>query len=190
MTKHWILYSLLILAVLGVGLCWLRAHDAYRDAVADNKLLKVYMGQKDAEISAAHNAEKKALADFEGARNKPATVQTITKYLPSPLPAGSAISIVPTSQGNALQLSGDATTNLKYLQNMELDCQECKASLLARTAEFNALQDKFKAKEKEASDWQSAAKTGHGFWDNLKHDVLVGGISFGIGYGLRTVTHK
>lgn len=188
--KHWILYSLLILAVLGVGLCWLRAHDAYRDAVADAKLLKVYMGQKDAEIAAAHDAEKKALADFESARNKPATVQTVTKYLPSHLPAGSAISLVPTPQGNALQLSGDADTNLKYLQNMELDCQECKASLLARNTEYNALQDKFKAMQKEKDDWQTAAKTGKGFWANLKHDVLVGGISFGVGYGLRAVTHK
>jgi hypothetical protein len=165
--------------VLSVGLAiaavsWFRSHEALRDALAQKDMIQHQTSDLQAQINAAGQSEKKALADLEDARNKPATVQTVTKYLPAPLPSGSAIEAVPQDASNFkvssgdLVLHGDPQTNLNWVQGMELSCQECKTSLEARETQYADLQKQFALSEQNAKNWQKAAGANSGFWNRAK----------------------
>ena len=128
--KHYIGYGLALAALaLALG-AWLRAHDAYKDADSQAKLLSVYLKQKQAEIDAAGEREKKALSDLEAERKKPATVQTVTKLLPMPLPG--TVEVQKVNDVPTLTVTGDPQANLNAIRDMEVQCAECKVSLQSR----------------------------------------------------------
>lgn len=124
---------------------------------------------QDAVIERANQAiaesEKKraqAVADLETVRSKPATVQTVTKYLPAPLPAGSEVKIetLPDAPAPQIVVSGDAQANLQALVNMELQHRECDANLASCSEKLAAEQQKEQAIAKQRDDWQQTARGG------------------------------
>ena len=180
--KHYIGYGLALAALaLALG-AWLRAHDAYKDADSQAKLLSVYLKQKQAEIDAAGEREKKALSDLEAERKKPATVQTVTKLLPMPLPG--SVEVQKVNDVPTLTVTGDPQANLNAIRDMEVDCQECKVSLQARETQYSAAIDQLKAAEKDRDNWKAAAKAHSGFWKGLKNDAIKIGIGAAAGYAL------
>lgn len=157
-------------AVLGICLVlalwsWLSAHNALRDALAQKDVLMHEKADLQGRIEAAGKAEQAANQALEAERRKPATIQTVTKYIPLPGPIQ-----IQQEQGKPpeLVISGDAQKNLDALQNFGIECQECKNSLAARNSQFADLQKQLAISEQNAKNWEKAAHKGTGFWARSK----------------------
>lgn len=146
--KHYLGYGLLTLAVLACGVYIIRQEiqvaradersKAHQDAIKEIEQIRQ---QKDAEL--------------EEARKKPATIQTVTKYLPMPLPPKAEIKLeqLPDSPTPQLVLTGDAQENLKAIQNMEIAHLKCDNDLEACGKE----RDQWKL---NSQNWENTAKGG------------------------------
>lgn len=149
------------LAVVGF-ISWIRSHDALRDALAQKDVLQHEIGDYQAKIDAAGKAEKDALSSLEAERKKPATVATVTKWLPLPLPG--KVDIQPVNGMPTLTVSGDPQANLQAIQDMEIKCAECDASLKTRNAQYSDLQKQLELSKQNAANWEKAAGHKTGFW--------------------------
>lgn len=152
-------------AVLLAGWSWLRAHEALRDALAQKDVLVEQMHDLQGRINAAGLAEQKANQQLEAARNKPATVQTVTQYIP--LPGQIKIQQDP-GQPPQLVVVGDSQQNLNALQAFGIECQQCKNSLAARNQQYADLQKQLALSEQNAKNWEKAAGHKTGFWAHTK----------------------
>lgn len=170
-------------AVLGVALIlagwsWFRSHEALRDALAQQDVLKQEKQDLQGRIEAAGKAEKAANQALEAERRKPATVETVTHYLPVTLPG--KIEIVHDATGSpVLAVSGDVQANLNAIQDMEIKCLECQNSLKARTDQYSDLQKQLAISEQNAENWKKAAGKGQGFWARTKEWGIRAGFAAG-----------
>lgn len=164
--KHWIAYGILALVVLA-ALYWVHRQEVAL-AVAQEHVKSL-----DAAVAAAEQARQKAIADLEAERAKPATIQTVTKFLPAPLPKGSEVKIeqLPDAPTPQLVVSGDAQANLQAIQDMEIKHLECDTNLAA-------CNQKLTAETQKAATWEQTAKGGsktHRFMKVLKVVGCAGG---------------
>lgn len=180
MTKHHIFYPLLGLALLLCGV-WIakqeiaqaRAEERSKAHEDNQKVLDEQKKQNDAQL-------KVELDQLEAARKKPATIQTITKFLPAPLSVGSEVKIenLPDSPVPQLVVTGDAQKNLQAIQGMEIAHLECDRNL--DTCRKNAViaDNKFKEMTADRDNWEQTAKGGsktHRFFKVLKVVGCAGG---------------
>lgn len=145
-TKHHILYPLLGIVVLAAGISWFRAHDAWKDFQhqAQVESLSVQHVKEIAAIRAQETSALQALA------SRPATIQTVTKLLPIPLPGTIATQVVEGKP--TLTISGDPQKNLQAIQEMEVQCAQCKIDLRAETATNTELNTQINALKKQQGD--------------------------------------
>jgi len=153
------------LAVLGF-VSWLKSHDALRDALAQKDVLMQQKADLQERIDAAGKAELKAIADLETERKKPATVETVTKWLPYPIPG--KIDVQPVNGVPTLTVSGDPAANLQAIQDMEIKCLECQTRLKSRDEQYSDLQKQLALSEQNAKNWERAAGHKTGFWAKAK----------------------
>lgn len=156
MTKHHFLYPLLGLALLCCGvyiarqeISQARAEERSKASAETIKQIEQVRQQKDAEL--------------EAARKQPATIQTVTKYLPLPLPAKSEIKLetLPDAPTPQLVLTGDAQENLKAIQDMEIAHLKCDNDLGACQKDYKEMtadRDTWKNTAKGGSKWKRALK--------------------------------
>lgn len=179
-------------AVLAVGLCFAlvsfwKSHEALRDALAQKDVLQHERNDLQAQIDSAGKAEQKANAALEIERKKPATVQTVTKYLPIPLPG--KVEVQEVAGTPMLTVSGDPQANLNAIQDMELKCKECDNSLAARNEQNADLAKQLALSDQNAKNWQKAAQHGSGFWARAKEWGIRAGFAAG-GYEAGKLMHK
>lgn len=166
MTKHHILYPLLAVLLLACGV-WIA-----RQEIATARAEERSKAHEDT-IKQIEDVRKAKDAELDAARSKPATVQTITKYLPMPLPPKSEIKLetLPDSPTPQIVLTGDPDANLKAIQNMEIDHLKCDNDLVACTKERDQWKD-------NSQNWETTAKGGskvHRFLKVLKVVGCAGG---------------
>jgi len=162
MTKHHFLYPLLIAAGLALAVFLVRAEIAVARTEERSKAHAENI-QSLTDQQKSDDARLKAVLDqLEQARNKPATVQTVTKYLPAPLPAGSEVKIeqLPDSPAPQLVLTGDVQKNLDAIQGMEIRHLQCDKSL--ETCKSNGVIAAKKLSEMtgDRDNWRDTAKGG------------------------------
>lgn len=179
MTKHAILYPVLGLALV---LCavWIvkqeisvaRAEErsqAHSDAI---KEIQKVQAEKD-------KAVKEALDKLAQVKAKPATVQTITKYVPIPMPPKSEIKIETPEQGPPqIALTGDVQQNLDWIRNMEISHLECDTKLDSCQKDVTFAGQKLAEMTKDRDNWKNTAKGGsktHRFFKVLKVTACAGG---------------
>ena len=159
MTKHHILYPLLIIGLLACGV-W----------IAKQEIANARAEERDKAHQETIQQIKQARDDFDAqlqaVKNKPATVETVTKYLPLPLPPKSEIKVetLPDAPLPQLVLTGDAQENLNAIRDMEVAHLKCDNDLTACGKE----RDQWKL---NSQNWESAAKGGskmHRFLKVLK----------------------
>ncbi len=169
----------LVLIALGVigARSWFLAHEALRDALAQKDVLQHEIGDLQKSIEAAGKAEQKAISDLETERRKPATVETVTKWLPYPLPG--KIDVQPVNGTPTLTLSGDPDANLQAIQDMEIKCLECQTSLKTRDTQYADLRKQLTLAEQNAKNWEKAAGKGTGFWAKAREWGIRGGFALG-----------
>jgi hypothetical protein len=166
MTKHHILYPLLAIALLACGV-WIAKQE-----IANARAEERSKASQDA-IKQIEQVRQQKDAELEAVRNKPATIQTVTKFLPAPLAVGSELKVetLPDSPVPQLVVTGDAQANLKAIQDMEISHLKCDNDLQACGKE----KEQYKL---NAQNWESAAKGGskvHRFIKVLKVVGCAGG---------------
>lgn len=166
MTKHHILYPLLGLALLLCGV-WIAKQE-----IAQARTEERSKAHEDT-IKQIEDVRKAKDKELEDARNKPATVQTVTKFMPAPLSVGSELKIetLPDSPVPQLVVTGDAQKNLQAIQDMEIAHLKCNNDLGACTKERNQW-------KMNSENWETTAKGGsktHRFFKVLKVVGCAGG---------------
>jgi len=179
----WLEAVLVVALVVALFSFW-RSHEALRDALAQQDVLKHEKADLQERIESAGKAEKAANALLEAERKKPATVNTVTKFIPLPGPVE-----IRTDPGkpSELVIGGDPQKNLDALQNFGIECQECKNSLAARNSQFADLQKQLTLSEQNAENWKKAANKGSGFWARSKEWGIRVGFAAG-GYAVARAT--
>lgn len=184
------LEAVLAVGLVLAGIAWFRAHDALRDALAQKDILQHERADLQGQIDSVGKAEQKANAALEVERKKPATIQKVTEYLPSPLPKGSQLAVQTAPDGKQeVVLKGDVQKNLDYVQGEELKCKECDNSLQARNAQFADLEKQLQLSDQNAKNWQKAAQRGSGFWQRAKEWGIRAGFAAG-GFEAGRLMHK
>ncbi len=172
-----VVVALLLIAALGF-VSWFRAHEALHEAALDAKTKEADIRLQQQKIDTAQANEKKANDALDLEKKKPATVETVVRYLPAPLPQGSGIAIGKDAQGkDAVIVSGDTKANLDYIQTQEIECQKCKNSLAARTTELEGTQSQLKSMTQERDDFKKLAKPS--FLTKTKEAATLGGCAAG-----------
>jgi hypothetical protein len=166
LTAHHFLYPLLGLCLLACGV-WIAKQE-----IAQTRAEERSKAREDS-IKQIEQQRQDFIAQLEAERKKPATVQTVTKFLPSPLAIGSEIKVeqLPDSPVPQLVVTGDAEKNLQAIQDMEIKHLECDKNLDACGKE----RDQWKL---NSANWESAAKGGskmHRFLKTLKIVGCAGG---------------
>jgi len=171
--KHYLGYGSLIFAILAGFYLWHKSEVAVARAEERAKAQEAIVQQARDSIAASEKARTQAIADLEVERTKPATVQTVLKYLPAPLPQGSEVKIekLPDAPAPQLVLSGDAMKNLQAIQDMEIVHKECEVNLKSCTEKQAAQDQQIKALTAERDTWKQTAQGGsklHRFGKALK----------------------
>lgn len=166
LTAHHFLYPILALCLLACGV-WIAKQEISQARAEERSKAHEDSIKQIEQVRLAKDAE------LEAARNKPATVQTVTKYLPLPLPAKSEIRLetLPDSPLPQIVLTGDAQENLKAIQNMEIAHLKCDNDLAACHAELKTMTE-------DRDNWKDSAKGGskvHRFLKVLKVVGCAGG---------------
>jgi hypothetical protein len=171
------LEAVLAIALIVAAVSWYRAHDALRDALAQKDVLVHERADLQAQIDAAGKAELKANNALETERKKPATVQTVMKFIPMPGP----IQYVPATplEPAHIEITGDPQQNLDALQNFGIGCQECRNSLDARNTQYADLQKQLQLSDQNAKNWEKAARKGSGFWFRAREWGIRAGFAAG-----------
>lgn len=170
MTKHAIFYPLLGIALV-LAAVWIvkqeisvaRAEErsqAHSDAI---KEIQKVQAEKD-------KAVKEALDKLAQVKAKPATVQTVTKYVPIPMPLKSEIKIETPEQGPPqIALTGDVQENLDWIKNMEVSHLECDKKLEGCQSKVTSGEQKLKQMTDDRDNWESTAKNKpRGFFNRVK----------------------
>src|SRR5262249_16954853 len=145
--RHRLIYGALVIALLAGLFLWHKSELATARAEERVKAQEgMIQSAKDA-ITASEKARQQAISDLEDARAKPATVQTVTRYLPMPLPDGSELKVekLPDAPAPQIVVSGDAAKNLQAIQEMELAHKECDVNLKSCSEKAAATQQQMAA---------------------------------------------
>ena len=193
---HMLGYGALIAVLVFAGVAWLRAHDAWMRAAAireaQDSVIKV---NQDIITKAQQHSEQvtqretQQVAAIQKQASSPATEAQVKTIIQALLPKAE-VQTIQAPSGPLLAVP-DTQENRDAIVKAQVDFQVCGVRLDActqRAADFQIIsagQDRnYAAIAKERDAYKQAAQRGHGFWANLKHDLLVGGISFGLGYAL------
>lgn len=124
---------------------------------------------------------KTAVTALEVERAKPATIQTVTKFVSVPMPNGSTFEFKPgltnpagTIQSGDLVLHGDPKQNLQWIQDMEIKHQECDTNLSACAADKILAASQFKEMTADRDNWKDTAKGGSKWTRFVKGLKVVG----------------
>jgi len=186
--KHYFGYSALVVAVVVLVMAgfylWHKSELAIARTEERVRAQDAVIQQARDAIAESEKKRAQAIADLDAARNKPATVQTVVKYLPAPLPEGSEVKTeqLPDAPGTQIVLSGDPQANLQALLNMELAHKECEINLQSCSEKLTAEEQKEQAATKQRDEWQKAARGGSK-WHRLGKAVKVS-LCAGTGAGL------
>jgi hypothetical protein len=194
MNKHVYGYGALAIALLVAAFCWLKAHDAWRDAASFKRGEDNAIHQAQAAGAAAQQhsdqvgkQEKHDVAAIEKKAAAPASTDDTRKLIQL---------LVPHSQVETIQQPGGAELlaipntqeNRDALQQDKAQCDICAVSLAARNQQFQDAQTQIKAKQDEIAGlrlerdkYKSAAAAGSGFWARSKEWGVRIGIA-GLGY--------
>lgn len=178
--KHYVGYAILA-AVLAAGFyLWHTSEVAMARSEERVKAQDAAIQSAKEAIAASEKAREQAISDLEAARSKPATVQTVTKYLPVPLPAGSEVRVEKLADAPApeIVLSGDAEKNLQAIQEMEIAHKECDVNLKSCSEKSAADQQQIAGLGRERDAWKETARGGskmHRFGKALKVMGCAGG---------------
>jgi hypothetical protein len=160
--KHYLGYSLAVAALAIAFYLWHKSELAV--ARAEERAAAQQQIAKNAQdtIAKIEQDRKQAIADLEAERKKPATVQTVTKFLPAPLPPGSEVKIeqLPDAPKPQLVVTGDAQANLQTIQNMEIAHLECDKNLRSCRDTVTQKDNVIAALSKERDTWKETAKGG------------------------------
>jgi hypothetical protein len=172
MTQHHVLYPVLGLALLACGVWLFRQEISVAKAEQRSEDSQERQKAIDAERKANKAQLKDALDKLAAVKAKPATIQTVTKYLPLPLPGGSQVAIEP-AQGSdkpeQIALTGDVQTNLDWIKDMEISHAECDAKLGSCQKDVTFAGQKLTEMTKDRDNWEDTAKNKtHGFVNHVK----------------------
>jgi hypothetical protein len=178
--KHYLGYSFAVAALVAAFYLWHKSELAV--ARAEERAAAQQQIAKNAQetITKIERDRQEAVVALEAERKKPATVQTVTKFLPAPLPAGSEVKIeqLPDAPKPQLVVTGDAQANLQAIQNMEIAHLECEKNLLSCRDIVTQKDSVIAAVSKERDTWKETAKGGsktHRFVRTLKVIGCAGG---------------
>jgi hypothetical protein len=131
MTKHHILYPVLAIVIVSVLVFLFYEHEKRKKLELDVAVQETKQQAAKDQQAAIEILRQQQIADLENLRSKPATIQTVTKYLPVPLPSGSQIQIQPATGTQPAQLvvTGDPQANLDAFQKGNIVCAENKVNL-------------------------------------------------------------
>src|SRR5215831_6162093 len=160
--KHYVGYGILAVALLAGFYLWHKSEVAMARSEERVKAQDAVVQSARETMAATESARKQAIAELETARSKPATVQTVTRYFPMPLPEGSEIKVakLPDAPGPQLVMTGDADKNLQAIQDMEIAHKECDVNLKSCSEKAAAYQQQAGALIKERDAWKETAKGG------------------------------
>lgn len=197
--KHVYGYGALAIALLVAGFCWLRAHDAWRDASAfkrgeDNA---IHQAQATGAAAQQHSdqvgkQEKQDVTAIEKKAARPASTEDTRKLIQMLVPH-TQVEVLPAPGGNGEELLAIANTqeNRDALQQDKAQCDICAVSLAARNQQFQDAQTELKAKAieikgltQERDKFKSAADKGSGFWARAKEwgvRIGIAGLSYEAG---------
>jgi hypothetical protein len=188
--KHYFVYSSIAVAVVVLVMAgfylWHKSELAIARTEERVRAQDAVIQQARDAIAESERKRAQAIADLEAAHNKPATVQTVVKYLPAPMPEGSEVKLeqLPDAPAPQIVLSGDPQTNLQALLNMELAHKECDINLHSCSEKLAAEEQKQQALTTQRDEWQKAARGGskwHRFSKSVKVSLCAGA---GAGLGL------
>src|SRR5215467_3552590 len=145
--KHWICYSLLIAAVVAGAVSWQRAHDAWKD-FQHQAQLQSQVASDEKRIAAEKDKQTAALQAIAA---KPATVQSVTRLLPVPLPGQLQVQPADTTHPAQLVVAGDPQANLEAIQQGEIKCAQCRIDLTAANALLADEQKKTKSLQQQVT---------------------------------------
>jgi hypothetical protein len=185
LTVHHFLYPVLIMA--GLALAVVAVRGMISNARAEERSIAHADKEKDlqAQRDAVATQAKTAVAALEIERAKPATIQTVTKFVSVPMPNGSELKMVtpaaqPCPSGNCvdaqpfLQLQGDAQKNLQWIQDMEIKHQECDTNLSACAADKILAASQLKEMTADRDNWKYTASGGSKWTRFVKGLKVVG----------------
>lgn len=192
--KHYVGYGLALLALALTGFCWLKAHDAWVRAEAtkagnDAALKANAKTEKEAQsdIAATTKTENQQVQAIQTAAAKPLNQTQVLALIKAMIPHAPVQSV--ESQGQTFLAVPDTPEARNDIQQTKATCDLCSVKLAARDKDYADAQAIIKARQDdvtrltaERDQYKTAASKGAGFWHNLKHDAIVGGISFGVGY--------
>jgi hypothetical protein len=163
--RHYVGYGALAAALLIGSYLWHKSDVAIARAEERVRAQDAVIESAKEAIAASERDRKQAISELESARSRPATVQTVTKYLPMPLPPGSEVKIEKLADAAAPQivLTGDAGKNLQAIQEMEIAHKECDVNLKSCSEKSAAGQQQIAALIKERDTWKETAKGGSRF---------------------------
>lgn len=201
MNKHYLGYGLVLAALLLVGFCWLRAHDAWRDAQSfqhgkDEQIRasQAQGAQAEKHSEAVATQEKHDVAKIEKQAAQPLSEKDVVDLINAMLPNAHAQEGV-TPEGKPAVVLPDAPEARKEFQDYKAGCDICSVRLKARDEQFQDQQAQMKAKDDELTatrlerdKWEAAAGK-HGFFGNLKQWGLRIGFAAG-GYEIGRLAHK
>ncbi len=163
--KHYFGYGVLALIALA-ALYWLHRQEVALAIAAERaKTQDKIIQSSQAAIASIEQARQLAIADLEAERKKPATVETIIKQLPAPLPTGSELKVEsrpagPDAPAPQVVLSGDAQTNLNFIRDQLLDHRECDVNLGACNQKLTEQGKELIAAVNQRDIWKQAAQGG------------------------------
>lgn len=199
MNKHVYGYGALAIALLVAAFCWLKAHDAWRDAASFKRGEDNAIHQAQAAGAAAQQhsdqvgkQEKHDVAAIEKKAAAPASTDDTRKLIQLLVPHAQVETIQqPGGNGEDLLAIANTQENRDALQQDKAQCDICAVSLAARNKQFEDAQTQLKAKQDEIAGlrlerdkYQSAAAAGSGFWAHAKEwgvRICIAGLGYGAG---------
>jgi hypothetical protein len=202
MNKHVYGYGALAIALLVAAFCWLKAHDAWRDAASFKRGEDNAIHQAQAAGAAAQQhsdqvekQEKHDVAAIEKKAAAPASTDDTRKLVQMLVPHAQVETIEQPGGAELLAIS-NTQENRDALQHDKAQCDICSVSLTARNKQFEDAQTRIKAKQDEIAGltlerdkYKSAADKGSGFWARAKEWGVRIGIA-GLGWGAGRITKK
>jgi hypothetical protein len=154
MTKHHILYPLLGLVIVGLGIALFLGYRKQWQAGKDEAVQEARQQAVEHEKKAIEIQRQADVSAIDQELNKPATIQTVTKYIKVP---GQFVITQPAGQPAKIEINGDPQQNLNAFQDYARICEECKVNLEAARATAVKDQQTIDSQRKEIVDLQKLA---------------------------------
>lgn len=205
MNKHYLFYGALIVAALALSALWVRGLIANARAEEQSKAHAANMQYMQQQKDAADKATAAAVSALEAEKSKPATIGTVTKYLPAPPPSGSSIEVrkptvddkgmpcspdlCPPDQGEVV-LKGNTQDNLNWIRDMEISHQQCDAKLDGCKKDAAIAADQLKQMTADRDTWKQTAQGGSKWKRFTKGLKVIGCAGGGAAIGALTAKTK